>query len=164
MKTKITTLVFAFASCFSVIAANSEYSYGHGALQVFGGDGFKEAPTWVKIWISFLLSTFLIGFYFALKHPIARWTSGGFIVSMTSGHTVFSLLSLPFLGGSIAIMHLVCWMPALIFLLIKRPFLDLDKPKGFRIWSGVITGVILFSFVFDIRDALLYIHHFSSSV
>ncbi|MFS1522900.1 hypothetical protein ACL7TT_02100 [Microbulbifer sp. 2304DJ12-6] len=140
-----------------------QYIAGHGALEVFNAHGFMQTPTWVQIWVCFLAITFLVGFYFAWKHPLARWTSGGFILSAAGGSMAFALLRLPFLGGSIALMHILCWLPGLILLLIHRPFLNTNEPAGFRIWAGTITGVILFSFIFDIRDAVIYIDHISGT-
>lgn len=140
-------------------AVESQYSVGHGALDVFNKDGFLTTPLWVQVWVVLLISTFVMGFYFAWKHPLARWAVGGFILSMTMGHTVFELLNLPFLGGSIAIMHLVCWSPMLFLLLLKRPYLNVNESIGFRVWSGLMTAVLIFSFVFDIRDAAIYLSH-----
>jgi hypothetical protein len=80
---------------------------------------------------------------------------------MTMGHTVFELLNLPFLGGSIAIMHLVCWSPVLFLLLLKRPFFNSNEQVGFRVWSALMAGVLIFSFIFDIRDAVIYINYIS---
>ncbi len=158
--TKFALLLLSTLISVSAIAAETEYAHGHGALEIFDGAGFLETPLWVQIWVVLLLSTFVVGFCFAIKHPIARWSSAGLIASLTSGHAVFDLLGLPFLGGSIAIMHIVCWTPALWFLLSKRPFLDTHYSNAFRLWSAVMTFVILFSFVFDIKDAAIYISHF----
>jgi hypothetical protein len=44
-------------------------------------------------------------------------------------------------------------------LLVKRPFLDASENRAFRIWAGTMTAFIVFSFVFDIRDAIIYISH-----
>lgn len=143
----------------AALAVESQYSVGHGALDVFNKDGFLATPLWVQVWVVLLISTFVIGFYFAWKHSLARWAVGGFILSMTMGHTVFGLLNLPFLGGSIAIMHLICWSPALLILLVKRPYFDANERVSFRVWSALIVNVLIFSFIFDIRDAAVYINH-----
>ena len=142
----------------SVLGAD-EYAKGHGALEVFDDEGMAVAPLWVQLWVAFMLLNFAIGLVFAWKHPIARWTSGGIILSMTTSTVIFQALGLPFLSGSIAIMHIVCWTPALVLLLMQRPFMDPEAGLPFRLWSGTITGVIIFSFVFDIRDAAIYINH-----
>lgn len=140
------------------------FAQGHGALEVFDGVGFAAAPLWVRIWVGLMIATFAVGlFVFAWKRPLARWAAGGFLVSAMTGQAVFSALGLPFLSGSIAIMHLVCWTPALVLLLIQRPFLDASESKWFRAWSAAMTFAILFSFVFDIRDAFIYIAHFADA-
>lgn len=139
-----------------------EYTKGHGALEVFDAEGMALTPLWVRLWVGFMLLMFATGlFVFAWKQPAARWVAGGFIVSATTGAMVFNALGLPFLSGSIAIMHLVCWMPGLIYLVIKRPFLDEAQGRWFRVWSGTMLATILFSFVFDLRDAYIYISHIS---
>ena len=156
------TLFLFFSN--AVFAVENQYSVGHGALDVFNKDGFLSTPVWVQAWLVILISTFIASTYFAWKHALARWATGGFILSMTMGHTVFGLLGLPFLGGSIAIMHLVCWSPTLFFLLLKRPFFNNNEQVSFRIWSGSMTGVLIFSFVFDIRDTAIYISHVSAFI
>ncbi len=128
------------------------------ALEVFDR---AAAPLWVQIWLPFMMATFMVGLIFAWRKPIARWAVGGFLFALATGQLVFGALGLPMLSGAIAIWHLVCWSPALIMLLVQRPFLDADEGRWFRIWSAVMTGVIIFSFVFDIRDAWIYIAHFS---
>lgn len=141
--------------------AHDHYKVGHGALDIFNGEGFLATPTWVQAWVVILISCFIVSVYFSWKHPLARWATGGFILSMTMGNTLFTLLGLPFLGGSIAIMHLVCWSPALLVLLMKRPYFNVDEAISFRIWSGLMVCVLIFSFVFDVRDAVIYISHVS---
>lgn len=144
------------------VGAEGHYAPGHGALEVFGAEAMAFTPLWVKVWLFCLIGLFAIGTYFAWKHPVARWATGGFIVSMLSGHIIFARLGLPFLGGSIAIMHLVCWTPALVILLRQRPFFKPAEPLSFRIWSGLITAAIVFSFSFDINDATTYINYIRS--
>jgi hypothetical protein len=61
------------------------------------------------------------------------------------------------ISGYIATIHIIFWSPALYQLLTKRPFFG--ARSAFSVWSGVITFVILFSFVFDIRDAFIYLTH-----
>lgn len=160
----ISGLLTVFAVAYSTVAIGAEggYAAGHGALEVFNDTAMQLTPTWVKAWLAIMLGTFAAGLYFAWKHPLARWAVGGFLVSLTTGSTIFALLGLPFLSGSISIMHVMCWTPALVLLVLNRPFLNPAEPKGFRIWSGVMTAVILFSFVFDIKDAAIYINHISN--
>lgn len=140
----------------------SIYESGHGALQMFDADGRAGAPLWVKIWLGIMLATFATGLVFVWRHPIARWAVGGFIVGVAISGSVFEALGLPYLSGAIAIAHLVFWTPALILLIWKRPFLQARESAAFRAWSAMMLAVILFSFVFDIRDAAIYIAHILS--
>ena len=157
------TVWIALMTLWSVGAFGAEeFAKGTGALEIFDGEAFAAMPLWGQVWLVFLVSTFVVGLiFFAWKQPIARWAAGGFIVSIATGHMVFAALGLPMLSGSIAIWHIVCWTPALVLLLTQRPFLNPNEGRWYRIWSGVMTCAILFSFVFDVRDAVIYIDHFS---
>jgi len=139
-----------------------EYAKGHGALEDFSGDGFAASPQWVQAWVMFMLATFAVGLLvFAWRKPIARWAAGGFILGAVFSAFAPAALGLPNLSGSIAIAHLIFWTPALVLLLRQRPFNNPEEGMAFRIWSGVMTFVILFSFIFDIRDAVIYLGHVS---
>ncbi len=160
--TKYLSVTLALAALLSGTSFGAEaYPKGAGALEVFDGEAMAALPLPAKVWLKFMMLTFAVGLiFFAWKKPIARWAAGGMIVSMTTCAPVFTALGLPVLSGSIAIWHIVCWSPALTLLLMKRPFLDANKGRWYRIWSGVMTSVILISFVFDFRDAAIYIKHF----
>ena len=143
----------------ALAAAAGEYVSGHGALEVFDGAAFETTPTWVKVWLGIMLVTFASSIVFVRRHVIARWAFGGFLASFFLNGPLFQLLGLPVLSGSIAIAHLLFWTPVLVLLLKHRPFLEPDEPRAYRFWSGAMTFVILFSFVFDIRDAVIYVGH-----
>ncbi len=157
-------LTLLFTAGFSLEVNAADYGKGNGALEVFDGEGMSASPAWVRAWVGFMLLMFAIGlFVFAWKRPLARWVAGGFIVSAAAGAPLFGALGLPFLSGSIAIMHLVCWMPGLVLLLTQRPFSNPEEGRWFRIWTGLMTGTILFSFIFDIRDAYIYLSHMAGA-
>lgn len=140
--------------------AAEEYSKGHGALQVFDEEGMAASPQWVQMWLFYgLLPTFALGLIFVWWRPIARWVVGGILGSLFLGDVIAGALGVPALGGWIALMHIVFWSPALYLLLTQRPFLASDEAIGFRVWTAAITGVILFSFIFDVRDAAIYLDH-----
>ena len=44
-------------------------------------------------------------------------------------------------------------------ILTRRPFLG--ERSAYATWSAAATAVILFSFFFDIRDAVIYLDHMS---
>lgn len=154
-------LIFSLALTFSGLVPAADHEHGHGALQVFDSEGMKNAPTWVMVWIMFMMATFLSGLFFVWKQAIARWVVGGLFAGVAAGAIAASVFTIPPMSGFIALTHLIFWSPGLYQLLTKRPFMQ--ALSGFSIWSGVMTLVILFSFFFDIRDASLYLIHLSSS-
>lgn len=157
----IALLIGLFSLFSSGVLGQELYPKGAGALEIFDGEAFLAAPLPAKLWLVFLASMFLVGLIaYAWKRPIARWAGGGFFVSILTGHLVFAALGLPMLGGSIALWHIVCWTPALVLLLAKRPFLNREEDRWFRIWSALMTFAIIVSFVFDVRDANIYVNHF----
>jgi len=158
--TKALIIAFTFFFSSAVLAIQNQYSVGYGPLQIFNKDAYSLAPIWLLGWLTLLLSTFVIGVFFALKQVIARWVVVVFIVSMTSGRLIFDFLNLPFLGGSIAIMHIIFWSPLLI--LLSRCYFDKNKPMSFRVWVTCLSILIITSLFFDIRDALIYIEHIQS--
>ena len=158
----ICAAVIAAATFTAITGASAqEYGKGNGALEYFDAEGIAASPQWVQIWIFIMLGTFALGLVFVWWRPIARWAVGGILASLLLGEFPFTALGLPYLSGAIAIAHIVCWSPALYLLLTQRPFLKAGEAVGFRLWCGAMTAVILFSFVFDLRDAAIYIDHFS---
>lgn len=131
--------------------------HGNGALQIFDAEGMANSPQWVMGWIAFMLATFVVGLIFAFQRKEARlimaFIVGGFIALaiLTRG------LGFAEISGLIALFHLIFWTPALIILLRNRWFLK--ESSWFGRWTGVLTFVIMFSFIFDIRDAAIYVDH-----
>lgn len=139
-------------------AALQQYEYGNLALEIWGAKGRYASPLWVHIWVCFILFMGLTSIPFMRKHTEARWAGGGILIATV----FFSLILLPILpiiqlGGMFAIMHFILWTPGLYLLLKNRPFF---KETGlFALWSGAATFTILFSYIFDVRDASIYIPH-----
>ena len=160
---KVSLIVVGTIALSSIWVAGAQdvsgYESGPGALQVFDGDGMAATPLWVQVWIAIMLASFAAGLLFVWKQPIARWAVGGFIAPFVVGGPIYGALGWPFLSGAIALNHLIFWSPALFLLLTRRPFLSANHSTAFRIWSGVITFVIVFSFIFDVRDAVIYLGH-----
>lgn len=136
------------------------FEAGHGALQKFGSSaGIAATPLWVQIWLIILGICLLSSLFFVRRHAVARWVIGGIIVSIPLTPVLVRSLGFPFLGGAIALGHLIFWMPAFLILVIQRPFLDERYTAPFRIWSGAMTGAYAFSFIFDIGDTYIYLGH-----
>ena len=152
------TLIGALLIVPVTVIAQTNYEHGHGAMQLFDAEGMANTPQWVMVWIYFMMASFAASLLFVKNHVEARWVAGGFIagvILMTIGTKVFGM---PSLSGFIALMHLIAWTPALAVLLKRRPFL---RPvSAFSIWSGVMTAVIIFSFIFDIRDAAIFLSNY----
>ena len=159
---KIGVFAFAMTLFFAGSVSAQEYPSGAGALEVFDGEARAAVPPLLKVWLMLLLGTFAASIIFVWKKPLARWALGGLIVAMFAGGPIFNALGLPMLGGAIALSHIVCWTPVLLLLLWKRPFLNSSEWLPYRIWSALLLIVIVISFVFDIRDAWIYLNHVSS--
>jgi hypothetical protein len=147
-----TLLIFSIGS-----VSAQEIEHGHQAMQIFDKQGFDNSPQWVQIWVACMVASFLAGLFFVKNHAIARWVVGCFIAGMVFGAVAGNVFGVPNYSGFIALVHLIFWTPALFQLLAKRPFLG--QRSAFTVWSGVITAVICFSFIFDIRDAFIYLTH-----
>jgi|GEM_PF-2397094 len=137
-------------------SVNETHTHGHGALEVFDDQGVKNSPKWVRIWVVILGLSFVVGIFFVKNHMIARWLVGGFLLNMLFSMIIVKGFQIPPISGLLAINHLIFWMPGFIMLLKQRPFMA--KPSFFSVWSGVITCVIIFSYIFDIRDTAILLY------
>ncbi|MEL7488074.1 MAG: hypothetical protein AAGJ87_12755 [Pseudomonadota bacterium] len=147
--------LIAFAASDAVAA--QDYVSGHGALQIWDAEGQANAPRWVQIWLYIMLAAFATGLLFVWRRVEARWVVGGFLAVVITAILSQSMTDIVPLSGFFALLHLVFWSPALFLLLTRRPFAK--ERSLYAAWSALITGVILFSFIFDIRDAAIYLDH-----
>lgn len=159
MPTRITHLISfsLLISASTPLAQAAEYAPGNGALELWNVQAMQNLPLWLTVWLGIMAVSFALGLFFVRRHPIARWVVGGFILGIVFSGPIASAMGIIPLSGFVALVHVVCWSPALYQLLSKRPFLN--GKSAFAIWSGLITAVILFSFIFDIRDAFIYLGH-----
>ena len=157
----IITVVAAMLLITEIAAAQSAgYSAGHQALQIWNEEAMTNMPDWVRVWLMIMGLSFALGLLFVRRHPIARWVIGGFIAALLISGWLAPMLGITILSGFVALIHVICWSPALYLLLTKKPFLA--QRSAFSLWSGLITAVILFSFIFDIKDAVIYLNHMLS--
>jgi len=89
------------------------------------------------------------------KHVEARWAAGGFLAGVFNTFWVIPYLPIISLGGMYAVMHFILWTPGLYLLLKNRPFMQ--GWSLYAVWSGLMTLAFLFSYIFDIRDTLVYL-------
>lgn len=154
---KTASCVGAALLAFTLPAFAQDIAHGNGALELFDAEGMAASPAWVRYWIMVMMATFVIGIVFAIRQVQARWV----MAWIASGFVTMGILTRGFgwpeLSGFIALLHLLFWTPALIILLRNRTFLKDRSLFGY--WTGLITFVILFSFIFDIRDAAIYLDH-----
>jgi len=155
--TKPIALLALMGLNFGLSANAQDAVHGNGALEIFDGEGMANSPTWVAVWIGFMMGTFLVGLGMAVKTVQARWVMGFIVAGFILTGVLTNGIGMPAFSGLIALIHLVFWTPALIILLKNRSFLK--EKSWFARWTGLITFVILFSFIFDIRDAAIYIDH-----
>jgi hypothetical protein len=133
------------------------YESGHQSLQIWDNAARDNMPQWVMIWLGIMMTTFALGLLFVRRHTEARWVVGGFICMILVTVATGRVLGLVPLSGLFSLVHLICWSPALYVLLTRRPFLQ-DRSL-YALWSGAITACIIFSFIFDIPDAAIYLDH-----
>ncbi len=157
----IALMVAVLVLCLGSSAWAQTYEHGHGALQVFDAEGQANAPQWVRTWILIMATTFALGLIFVWWRVEARWAVGGMIVMLISFVVINRYTDIPFLSGLIALHHLILWSPALYLLLTRRPFLK--ERSAYAVWSAAMTVVILFSFIFDIRDAAIYLDYLAGT-
>jgi len=143
---------------YSISVGAQEYSRGHGALQLFDSEAIMQSPMWLKIWLGTVVTIFFSGFFFIKKNIEPKLAIGGFLLVPVADFLTTKLFALPPLSGKIALLHLIFWTPAFITLLKNRPFLKELGP--FSIWSGILTATMIISFIFDIRDTVIYLLHF----
>jgi len=157
--------LFIIASIFIVIIfltpiealAQENPQLGHGALDLWNTDAIAKAPTWVQYWLFAMLSSFALGLLFVWRRVEARWIVGGIVASMMASRLVVPALGLVQYAGLTSLLHLIFWTPGLFLLLKNRPFMKERSLYG--LWTGLILAVIIFSFIFDIRDAAIYLDY-----
>jgi hypothetical protein len=99
----------------------------------------------------------IAGILFLTNHTPARWLIGGFVAGILFSQIAFPMFDLLPLSGLIALVHVVFWSPGLYKLIKERAFLG--PLSAYSVWAGWIILVVLFSFIFDIRDAAIYLNH-----
>ena len=135
----------------------TEYQQGHYPLQIFE---IERSPRNLKIWIFASIAWIVCGLFFAWQHSIARWVVGCWatgVVSLVATNFIFKSVLLR-LSGFLALTHVIFWSPGLYMLLTERPFLA-SNVTPYSIWSGGVTAIFLFSYIFDIPYSFVYLKH-----
>jgi len=152
------TILFATAPKASQVVGQT-FEPGNHALDLWGGmmggDGLAASPLWVQIFLNGLFVCGLVGILFMRKHVPARWAAGGFLAGVFNTFYLIPALPIVSLGRMYAVMHFILWTPGLYLLLKSRVFLKELSP--FALWSGIAVFIILFSYIFDVRDTSIYL-------
>ena len=108
-----------------------------------------STPLWLRIWLlGVLFPVFLASLLFVRRSREARFAAGGFVLS----HVPMATGLFEITVGAVGLIHLLCWSPALVLLVRRRPGVDPATPFG--IWVHAMLVVIAISLAFDARDAL----------
>ncbi len=158
MYKKFIAIFAAIAALFpATVIAQETIVAGNQALELWNEEGIANSPTWVQYWLVVMMLSFALGLLFVWKRLEARWVVGGLISGLLTTSFVTPALGLVNLSGLVALIHIIFWSPGLFLMLKNRPFLR--EKSLYKYWSGWITLVIIFSFIFDVRDSLIYLHH-----
>ncbi len=120
-----------------------------------GGDGLANSPEWVQNFLLFLTVMALVSIIFMPRRLEARWAGGGLLAGIFNTFWVIPNLPIVSLGGMYAVMHFILWLPGYYLLLKNRPYM-----KGwslYGIWCALVTFIMTFSFIFDVRDTSVYV-------
>jgi hypothetical protein len=110
-----------------------------------------SVPIWLRVWLlGVLFPVFLASLFFVRRSREARWTAGGFLAS----HVPMALELFEARVGTVGLIHLVCWTPALVLLARSRPTVDPRTPFG--LWVHAMIAVLAISLSFDARDAIAF--------
>jgi hypothetical protein len=143
-------------------AAPAGTTAGNQALQLWNSEGVENSPLWVQVWLQIMTVAFILGLLFVWKKVEARFVVIGVLVSVFGARFVASGFDLLMLSGYVALAHLICWSPALYVFFKNKPWkaaADNFYDKAYKYWAMLITFVICFSFIFDIRDAAIYLDY-----
>jgi hypothetical protein len=108
-----------------------------------------STPIWLRIWLlGVLFPVFLASLFFVRRSLEARVAAAGFVAS----HLPMALGLFDARVGTVGLIHLACWTPALVLLARRRPSVEPSTPFG--LWVHAMIAVLAISLVFDARDAI----------
>lgn len=126
------------------------------ALRPIDQERLREG--WLGVWILVLIGVQAASVAFAFWRWGARATLLGLGALFAFVGLVGDGLGLPMLDGYLSLLHLVFWTPALIVLL-RELATTTRLRSAYGIWSVAAVAVIGASFVVDLPDGLIYLHH-----
>ena len=108
------------------------------------------------VWLAMLVATCLSSVFFVRDHVPARWVLGGFILSHVIVFAVPPILKLTLRIGHVGLLHLLCWSPGGLLVIVDITASDIID-WCYTAWGSMLMIVVLISFYFDARDGFGYL-------
>lgn len=109
----------------------------------------------VKLWVNWMMLTFIVAIPLAFKYVQARWAVLALLLTGLGAIIVWKLTQNVHLFG---IVHFVVWLPLAIYLwktVLSKSARSKSQPRLLLIWACIIVATISVSLVFDARDIFL---------
>ena len=150
---KLVTILLIFIP-YRLIAEETHTSIDQ-AFQLADAQGIKNSPTWVKIWLLVANLSFFSSLWFVKNLKAPRWLAAGFAGSVISQIFLSTIVGVTPVYGMFATTHILFWSPGYIKLIKEKAY---KHPKSrYAMWSSWMIAVISFSFIFDLRNSIIYI-------
>ena len=112
-----------------------------------------QLPTWVQLWVNWMMLIFICSVFFVRKHRAARIVFMAFILTMPIAIAIFQMTKSVHLFG---IAHLIVWLPLLIYLVRNQiQNSSFGVKSAFDIWFVLLLVTITVSLPFDVRDIVM---------
>ena len=126
------------------------------SLQIWNNKARLSLPLPLKIWLTFLVLTFLSSIAFVNTHYPPRWVIGGFICSHLLVFLWPVVTTIPLRIGLVSLAHVVCWCPGYILSIVE--VWQGSATGNYQIWLYAIIAVISIAFSFDLRDSAKFLY------
>lgn len=130
-------------------------AFALSALDPWDAEARANLAIQVKVWLGLMLLTNLASLAFIRRYVAARWVFGGWFVSHAIG-LILILQGYEFVVGQVSILHIICWTPGGIALLMKLNELKTGS-KAYRYWASLAMVFYFGSMLFDVPDAITYL-------
>ena len=112
-----------------------------------------NSPTWVLVWVNFMVGVLALAIPFSFSYREARWILLGVVCGMLGTIGAYSLFGYTRLLG---LGHILFWSPTLIYIVTVRGWKTYHKTLFSRwlILAAIILGV---SLAFDVVDLLRWV-------
>ena len=112
-----------------------------------------NSPTWVLVWVNFMVGVLALAIPFSFSYREARWILLGVVCGMLGTIGAYSLFGYTRLLG---LGHILFWSPTLIYIVTVRGWKTYHKTLFSR-WLILAAFVLGISLAFDVVDLLRWI-------